>query len=290
MPNFIFKNRLRATPQVNTNIYEMTLPKVNERELIAAAKKFGLEAQKSRGKITATPNFLSYVEGSFEVTLGRRSGAMRYCDRSRWMVDDGKTNITIGDTEVVKQAEKILTDLQIVTLKECRVQRVTRLRVGTMQKGAREVKERVIDAGVLFQRVLDQVPVEGPGGKVMVYLDKDGKLICIDKLWRPIGGVKRPVPFAKLRKPDLAEAHLQSTWSSNHASTIEVEDVRFVYYELGMCDIQRTLQPAYLMPLKLISPKTEAQMKGYHVYPAAMQPVGTIIPTKKILAPEPVRR
>jgi hypothetical protein len=289
MPTFIFKKRLELAPRLNTNIYNMNLPRVSEKALIETAGKFGLKAQKSRGKITATRDFLSYSEGSFQIILGRRSGALRFFDRNRWMLDDGKTNINLADAEAVKQAEKVITDFNLISLKDCRVQRVTRLRVGSMQKGVSEVKERTIDIGVLFQRVLDKVPVEGPGGKVMVYCDKDGKITCIDKLWREIGSIKRPIPFSQLRKPELAEKNLRSTWSRNYYSTIEVEDVLFVYYEMSMCEVQRTLQPAYLMPIKMISPNTETEMRSVHVYPAAAKPVGTIIPTKKKMPVEPVR-
>lgn len=290
MPNIIFKKRLELAPRLNTNIYTMSLPKINERVLLETAGNFGLKAQKSRGKITATRDFLSYSEGNFQVILGRRSGALRFCDHNRWMVDDGKTNINITDAQAVKQAEQVITAHKLISLKDCRVERVTRLRVGSMQKGRNEAKERTIDVGVLFQRILDKVPVEGPGGKIMVYLDKDGKITCVDKLWREIGSVKRPVPFSQLRKPELAEKNLKSTWARSFSSTIEVEDVRFVYFEMGMCEVQRTLQPAYLMPIKMISSMTEAEMKSYHVYPAAVKPVGTIIPAKRKMPIQPVRR
>lgn len=290
MPRFIFTKRLESAPRKNTKIYSMKVPKVNEKTLLSGARHFQLNGAKSRGQITATRDTLSYSEGGFEYILGRRSGALRFFDRSRWMVDDGKTNIDISDEQAVEQAEKFVKDLKLVPMRECSVKRVSRLKVGSMRKGSRIAKERTIDVGVLFQRTLDNVPVEGPGGKLMVYLDHEGKITCVDKLWRDINRVKRPVPFSELKKPDMAENHLKRIWARNFSPTIEVSDVRFIYYEMGMCDYQRTLQPAYLMPIRILSPVTDAVMKSFHVYPAASKPVGRIIPTKKLRPAEPVRK
>lgn len=287
MPEFVFEQRLEKTPRVDTNIYKLKTPGFNQSLLMATAQRFKLKGTRAAGEIVSTNDEMSYHEGPFSITIGRRSGAMRFVDRTKFMVDDGETNIRMSDDTAIATAKEIISKFKLASLNDCKPLRVTRLRVGTLKKGANEAKERIIDVGVLFQRFVDGVPVYGSGGKIMVYLDKDKQLIGVDRVWRDISTITRPVPRLELQKPRYAEARLRRSFSRARSPRIEVKEMSFGYYEGGLCDVQRTLQPAYIMPVTLITPAGNMAMKTHYVVPAAQNPVGRIVPSKR---PRPAER
>ena len=255
-----------------------------------SARRFGLEGDRRVGQFVLEPHEIGYTEGGFTLTLGKRSGAMRFMDMMKFQADDGETNIRMSDENAIETAKEFIRKYDLASLRECKPLRVTRLRVGTLKKGARRARERVIDVGVLFQRYVDGLPVFGPGGKMMVYLDKNRDLIGIDRVWREISRVSRPVRKRELRKPEWAEFSLKRSLARSSAPEIRVKEMQFGYFEGGICDIQRTMQPAYVMPLRLHTPGGKMVMRSLHVIPAAERPVGRIMPRKQRRPAAPVRR
>ena len=47
--------------------------------------------------------------------------------------------------------------------------------------------ERLIDAGVIYRRRVDDIPVDGPGGYVMVNIDPGGEVIGLRSVLAPHG-------------------------------------------------------------------------------------------------------
>ena len=290
MPNIIFEKRLEADPRKDTNIYKLKAPRVNEALLLQSARRFGLAGDRRVGQLVLEPHEIGYTEGSFTLTLGKRSGAIRFMDMMKFQLDDGKTNIRMSDENAIKTAKEFIRKYDLASLRECKPLRVTRLRVGTLKVGARRAQERVIDVGVLFQRFVDGLPVFGPGGKMMVYLDKNRDLIGVDRVWRDISSVSRPVLKRELHTPEWAESSLKRSLARSTSPKIRVKEMQFGYFEGGICDIQRTMQPAYVMPLRLHAAEDKMVMRSLHVIPAAERPVGRIMPRKQRRATEPVRR
>jgi hypothetical protein len=288
MAEVVFLKTLEQTPRRDTKIYEVKKPVVDERTLLRTAKRFGLKGASRAGQILFDDDEMTYTEGPYEVTFGKASGAMRYSDASRWQVDDG-SNIRMSDDDAIAEAKKYVRKYELASLRDCQVLRVSRLRVGTLEQGGERARERVIDVGVLFQRLIDRVPVEGPGGKLMVFLNKEGEMTAVEQVWRPIGRVRRSVPARMLKEPALAESSVRRLAPRLQADRVEVEDMRFGYYEAGVCEVQTVMQPAYVMPLILRSPREEMVVRSLHVVPAAQKPLGRIIPSKRARPAEPVR-
>lgn len=290
MPEVEFLQRLTAPPQQNTNIYRLRAPGVNQRSLLEMAKRLNLKGSLRGAEFLQDDKRLTYLEGPYVVTLCRRSGALRYYNITRWQMDDGQSHVKLSDDEAVGVARNFIQASDLAPLAECKLFKVTRLHVATGEQGADRGEERVIDVGVVFRRMVDKVPVDGPGGMVMVYIDHTGEVTGCDRIWREVQEVHSNVPFEKLRSPAYAEQELGRYWRPYQFEHIEVEDMRFGYFELGRGELQRYLQPTYVMPLKLISADKRIVMKSVHVTLAGPKPVGRIMPPLKPILEEPPRR
>jgi hypothetical protein len=66
--------------------------------------------------------------------------------------------------------------------------------------------------------------------------------------------------------------------------------MRFGYFERGFEENQRVLQPAYIMLLLLRSTNERFSVKTAHVFPAAANAVGTIMPPAKKAVAQPARK
>jgi hypothetical protein len=290
MVDIAFTSRLESLPERDTNIYRLKGPRVNERSLREMAKRFELKGDIASGEFSKDADELTYTEGPSVVTLFRSSGALRYYDNIRWQVDDGKSEVEFSDDEAVSIAEDFISRSDLVPLAECRLLKVSHLHVAALERDSNTYDERIIDVGVVFQRTIDNIPVEGPGGNVIVYVDHDGTVTGCERIWREIADVHREVPSDQLRPPEYAENSLARYWRQSKATRIEVEETRFGYYESGRDESQRYLQPAYIMPLTLIGPDERFVMKSVHVVAAALKPVGRIMPQYKVMPEQPPRK
>lgn len=281
-----FLSRMEATPKARTSIFALAPVKADAKALQALAKQFGLSGAAEKGKVTQDAAKLTYAEGPLQVSLYKASGGVRFQDTQRWQVDDGKSNIEYKDADAVAAAKRFVAKLELAPADELQVLKVTRLRVGHATEKGEQFEERVVDVGVVFQRLIGGVPVDGPGGKLVVYLDKDKQPTGVDRIWRTLRKASAPV---KLRPPQFAEKDLIKRWvtpdtDKNTVNVIEVREVRFGYFELGWESEQTAMQPAYIMPLSLITPMSPEQrtvMNSVHVCPAAEKPSGPLMPPAK---------
>jgi hypothetical protein len=285
MADVNFVKRLDAPPKAKTQIYALAPPGASAKALTAFAKELGVAS--ARAEHGQDPVALTYAAGQHVLTLYKASGAIRYQDRTRWQVDDGEANVKLTDEEATRLALALVSKHGLARPPECELLRVTRLTVGELNAESKRGSERVIDVAVAFRRLVDRVPVDGPGGKLVVYLDQQGELTGFDRIWRPIRAPQAPV--RELRPPKLAEADLVRSWRA-HAGRIDVTDMRFGYFELGYQDAQRILQPAYVMLLTLVAPDQRMTMKTAHVFAAAANAVGRLMPPPKKAVPQPARR
>jgi hypothetical protein len=253
------------------------------------ARRFELKGDLESGDLLKDADELTYSEGPFVVTLFRSSGALRYYDRTRWQVDDGKSAVEFSDDQAIGIAQEFISRADLAPLAECKLLKVSHLHVAAMERESNSHDERIIDVGVVFQRTIDNVPVDGAGGKVTVYVGHDGAVTGVERIWRDIADVHRKVPSGQLRPPEYARDRLARYWRQSEAARIEVKETRFGYYELGRGRSQRYLQPAYIMPLMLIGLDERFAMESVHVVAAASKPVGRLMPRRRPMPEQPQR-
>ena len=101
----------------------------------------------------------------------------------------------------------------------------------------------MLDAGVVFGRSIEGVPVDGPGGFAMINVDGEGEVAGFRSVWRPTAERAEEVKIL-----DAGRAHEAMEGIAKQVrGDVTVTKASFGYFELGIHDRQRFLQPAYIM-------------------------------------------
>jgi hypothetical protein len=242
----------------HAEILSLAAPSVSAETVLDLARRLGLAGSTENGMLCADATQLTYKEGSVQLACHRASGGLRYRDVARWQVDDGTADVQLDDDAATELAQGVVARFGLAAPEDCRVLRIARLNAGVMDRSTGYSEVRAIDVGVAFQRLVDDVPVEGAGGKVVVYLDERGALTGFDLLWRDIrpGSAER----VELRSLDSAQEALAAEWDGDGSGVVRVDDVRFGYLESGWDEVQGYLQPVYVFPLTILS--TEGRSAG----------------------------
>jgi hypothetical protein len=278
--------KLIPTPRGQSRIYRLKAPRVNEKIVRGLARRLGMRADPKSGALTSDADKLTYAEGQLELTMYRASGAIRFIDRARWQVDDRASDLKIEDAAAHRLARGVATKYKLASTKETRLLKVARLRVGEATEGGREASERTIDVAVALQRVVDKIPVDGPGGKVIVYLDHEGALTGIERIWRDTGAVHRRGEGYRTPREAIDDmaAHFRTK-----QGVIDVQEMRFGYFEEGWRSRQRYLQPAYVIIGMLTSRDGSIRKRTVYVAPALVNAVGRITPPLERKPPQRAR-
>jgi len=278
--------KLISTPRGRARIYRLKAPSVNEKAVRALAQRFGMQAGAKSGTLKSDADKLTYSEGHLELTMYRASGGIRFIDRTRWQVDDGKSSLKINDAAASRLAQNFVRKHKLALSAETKFLKAARLHVGEATEGGKEASDRTIDVAVALQRLVNKIPVDGPGGKVIVYLDHEGQATGLERIWREIAGVHRR--SKSYRTPqnalDDAAAHFRAK-----QGVIEVQEMRFGYFEEGWRSKQQYLQPAYVIIGMLTSRDRSIRKRTIYVAPALSNAVGHITPPLQRKRPQPAR-
>jgi hypothetical protein len=128
-------------------------------------------------------------------------------------------------------------------MKDATIRKVTHLRMAGGAPDSEERIEQIIDAGVIFGRSIEGVQVDGPGGEIMVNVDGEGEVAGFRSVWRSLADRGKEVKIL-----DAGRAHevMQRIAGEVRGDTTVIK-ASFGYFELGILDRQRFLQPAYMM-------------------------------------------
>ena len=274
--------KLPATPRAASRIYRLKPPKINERTVRALARRLGLNEK--TGVLQVTDEAISYANGHLALTVYRASGGIRFIDRSRWQVDDGTSNLDIDDAAATRLAQGVIRTLRLAPAAELKLLKTARLRVGEATVDGKDASERTIDVAVAMQRLVDRLPVDGPGGKVIVYLDVEGRMTGIERIWREKGGAHSR--GGAWRPPERAIEDLAAHYRTRQGF-IDVQEVRAGYFEEGWRSAQRFLQPAYVILGTIGAAEQGSRRRLVYVTPALVRAVGRITPP---LARKPAQR
>ncbi len=276
MTQIIYKHKLELTPNLNTKIYRLAPIRASERKLINIARKYKLSGDNRKAEIVKTVDAIYYTESNFEVSINKFSGATRFIDMQKWQYDDGKSNITFKENEANSIADNFIQSHKLAKKSEYQPYKVTKLEVGSLDSETNKANTRVIDFGVVFQRVIGGIPVEGPGGKIIVYIDAKKEVTGCDMLWREIDNTYRSVSAQQLKSPLSFERSLSYISRKLRMPKVVVDEMRFGYFEDDFSHRQLFMQPVYIAPFTVTSEDGRFITKSFHIFNASMKPVGKI--------------
>jgi hypothetical protein len=266
------------TPRRPARIYRLTPPTVTEKTVRALARRLGIQADAKSGVLRSDADKVSYSEGHLELTVYRASGGIRFMDRARWQVDDRKADLKIEDAAATRLAQGYVRKYKLAPSGETKFLKAARLHVGEATEGGKEASDRIIDVAVALQRLVDRIPVDGPGGKVIVYLDHEQEVTGVERIWREIAGVHRS--GESFRTPQDAVDDMAEHYRAKQGA-IEVQEIRFGYFEEGWRTRQQYLQPAYVIVGMMTSEDRLVRKRTIYVAPALSNGVGRITPPLK---------
>jgi hypothetical protein len=274
-----FEARLPGRLPDSLNVYALDAPKVTNANLTATARKLGLTGQ-GRDFI-ASSDSLGYREGRWELEMNRVSGAISYSHLDRSGIETEKA-FDLTDRRADGVARRFLERAALFPPATMALRRVTHMRGASADLRTRTVTEKVLDAGVVYGRVVDDQPVDGPGGFCMVNIDPDGEVIGLRSIWRPLG---RRMGKVKIKAPDEAMDRVRKLADRMRGDTTVVK-ATFGYFELGPINKQTVLEPVYAFVY--IVRDGELAMKSAEVVHAGDRRFGTLLGRRRF--PPPAQR
>jgi hypothetical protein len=276
MAEILVGDHLIEPPHRAADVFRLQRPQVTGESVRALARRLGLPGERAAAELSETLGRLRYAERMQTVTVHTASGGFRFVDETRWHRDDGETDLAVDDAVARRLALDVLRRIDLEPADgESRFLETTALRVGAATREGLQARERTIDLGVAIQRVVDGVPVEGPGGKTVVYLDQKHDLSGLDRIWRPIEAAhRRAAPLrAAARAIEEMEAHLR-----DRQGRIQITEIRYGYFEQGLADPQEYLEPAWIVFGLLDSPSGASARRTIFVASALEQPMAQLTP------------
>jgi hypothetical protein len=265
------------------SIYRLVTPRVTEKSIRELANRLGMRADSKSGLLKSDADKLTFSVGHLELTMYRASGAVRFIDRARWQIDDRQSELKIGDEEATRLAQNLTQKYKLGPVAETKFLKAARLHVGEATRAGKEASDRIIDVAVALQRLVNKIPVDGPGGKIVVYLNAEREMTGFQRIWRDLDGVHKR--GASYRSPQSALEDMAAHFAKKRA-VIEVQDVRFGYFEEGPRSKQRYLQPAYVIIGMLSAPEGGSRKRAIYVAPALTNNAGRMTPPLEVKRPQ----
>jgi hypothetical protein len=276
MAEILVGDHLIEPPHRAADVFRLHRPQVTSETVRALARQLGLPGERTAAELTESFGKLSYAERMQTLTVHTASGGFRFVDETRWHRDDGETDLAGDDAVGRRLALEVLQRIGLQPADgESRFLETTALRVGAASREGLQAPERTIDLGVVIQRVVDGVPVEGPGGKTVVYLDQKHELSGAERIWRPIEAVHRRA--APLRPATRAIAEMD-VHLRDRQGRIQITEIRYGYFEQGLADPQEYLEPAWIVFGLLDSPSGASARRTIFVASALEQPMAQLTP------------
>lgn len=234
------------------------------KQLAGLASNLGLTGKPSQ--TCFSDDWTSHDEELFSLSIHSLSGGIVGRHHERYGRPQTET-FDLDDDKASGIATGFLERSQLVDMNDATVRKVTHLRMAGGAHDSEERIEQTIDAGVIFGRSIEGVLVDGPGGFTMVNVDGESQVAGFRSVWRPLADKAEEV---KILDPGRAHEAMQRIAGQVHGDTTVIK-ASFGYFELGIHDHQRFMQPAYMMVYTVTD--GEVTHKSAEVVAAAERPL-----------------
>ena len=233
-----FQTKLPRDIPKSARVYSLLAPKVSATHLRSVAR--GLGVGSAEFDLLTSSDRMGLFGGRWQIEVHRASGALQAVDVDRYGIDTGKP-FELSDRRAQGVAAKFLAQSKLVPMTSARALKVTHLRGADADVKGATVNERLLDAGVVYGRVVDGLPVTGPGGMAMVHIDPAGAVVGVRSTWRALG---KSAGTVKIKPIEWAVEGLEKE-AAGLIGQVSVLKAQFGYFELGALDRQTVLEPVY---------------------------------------------
>jgi len=271
-----YVSRLPRTVPGKARVYALTPPRTSARQLQVLADGLGLRG--AAAEVMTSPVAVGMQVGRWSMAMHKASGALRAMHVDRYGLADAQP-FELSDRQAQRSADKFIAALDLVPKAQAKVVAVTHLRQGGGgAKGGERVDERILDAGVVYGRIIDELPVFGPGGMAMVNVAADGLVVGARSVWRSLG---RGVANVKLRPADWAIETFEAALAGLHGD-VKVLKSQLGYLEFGELDRQTLIEPVYAFVY--VAMHGEVASKHVHVLHAGEKAHGRLMGARRFVA------
>lgn len=218
-------------------------------EIVARTNPVAASLGTQRFEPAETDEDLIFSAGSFEFWLCKATGSEILLNLDRYAEAEPQQE-PIEDAVLVRRAtEYVRSHLTDIDSREVRFLKIRRQMDSAAPVDAQglpsgKIRERVANHIIIFERVIGQIPVVGPGEKIRVYFASNGEAIGHSKIWRQLGK-------AAQRRPVLSAEAIRAAFAAGHQKDagpgIYVDRIYFGYYAAGRYTRQATLSPVYIL-------------------------------------------
>lgn len=276
-----FQQELPREVPSSLPVYQLQKPNATRAQLAEIAKLIA-PSENGEQEFTDAGNWLAYRDGLHEFEVNKRSGALGFRHLEKYGVEL-EAPFELRDQEAVRIATGLAEKARLVPMKEARMERVTHLHgaIARMDDGG-QPEEKILDAGVLFRRTINDVSVTGPGGALMVHIGPEREIVGARRIWRALG---KQAAKVKIRPPEYAIERFERLAGEVEGDVV-VTKAEFGYFEQGPLDGQTTLQPAYAFVYEV---QGEFAYKSAEAFPAGEKSFGTLKGKKRFPSKQEAR-
>ena len=287
MPDLEFVKALPRQVPSELMVYSTQRARAGRGAVRGMIRKLGLPDAPYRPEFRYVDNWTIGKRGAYTVALNRRSGAMRFRDEVRHGRElDVPFRITEQRLIEISREYVDRTELLKLPARDLKVAQITHLRAQGASTEGEVTPEQILDAGVIFAREIDGVPVAGFGGHMMVNVAPDEAVAAAVKIWRHRD---KKLGMVKVLEPGYGVEALQRRLRARGLEgPVKVLKADFCYFEAGDDKTQRYLEPTYAFVFE--TTVGEFLYKSVEVIPAARQPKQRWAFRKRFAAPAVTRQ
>lgn len=243
-------------------IYEVRVRPVDVRGVLEIVAGLGIAPRLESLTWEQDLNWITASDNMVTLGVHELSGGLSY--RLRPLADEPGVEVNTSASRLEEIARAFLDQLGRPS-EPMRLERITYLHAQSADAGGAVSEPSTLDAGLVFTRTVDDLPVVGTGGLAMVMIGTDESVVGGREVWRPVaqGGEKVP-----LRTPEEATDLLQAKLKrSGIDGEVHVRKARQGYLENGIEESQRSLEPCYAFVVETVGGIVDS--KTIEVIPAA---------------------
>jgi len=244
MLRFEFVQNLPAETPPRLKVFALEKARADQNLFVNLFSRLGLMGAFSGIRWKNNGGWTTAESKDARVSINQRSGSLRFWTRLNER-ELPQTPFSIDEPRLASIARGFLkrTDLAPVPVEQLKVSKIAYLRLQTKPVGGKATSPKILDAGVIFGREVEGVPVSGPGGYVMVNVAPDESVIAGTKVWRRLS---KTLGMANVLKPDYAINELNRRLRLQKIDRpVRVLKAELCYFERGENDEQNYLEPAY---------------------------------------------
>ncbi|WP_394843354.1 hypothetical protein LZC95_40690 [Pendulispora brunnea] len=199
-----------------------------------------------RGEVVKKVNHSSIKDGVSEIRIGDRSGAERSLVTELFHQGPGTADSRSDDEYLAianRRASAVGSTLPLADLYPYKIRRYK----NAISEGEAEPEVSTYQVAVAFNQSIDDLPVIGSGGKLVIHMTTDGQPVGHEFVIRKVKSTVKELDGSALSDPDRARAEVEARLARSGIDMSKYRAVRseFGYQRLGRDNTQNVLAPHY---------------------------------------------